>query len=92
MDDRERIDADHCDCGTLFSHRVWRWLLAWTDTSILARIARRRNYRYSFPSPLRSLCNHIDCPFGPKNIELEHEHQVAGGELDNERSESFVAP
>jgi hypothetical protein len=24
-------------------------------------------------------CNCIGCPFGPKNIELEHEHQVAGG-------------
>jgi hypothetical protein len=25
------------------------------------------------------LCNCIGCPFGPKNIELKHEHQVAGG-------------
>jgi hypothetical protein len=62
-----------------FSHRVWRWLVAWIDASILAGAAARRDYRYSLRGAFPSLCNCIGCPFAPKNIELEHEHQVAGG-------------
>jgi hypothetical protein len=67
-----------------FTHRVWALICCLERYEYSGWNRERRNYRYSLRNALSSLCDYIGCRFGPENNELEHEHQVAGDELDNE--------